>query len=194
MITDIVFFTKLDDFSCTVIEEPLVVFIRCCNFTIVHPSKDNSVHKVTASNTSWRFCSIIFGVGYGSILTHVLQPSSCKYFNAAKRFSRGAAPGSIRSLNDSSSDTNVMPYSFFFDRSTRVLGRIPFVRTEHFYATGIYFFDSSNTHILDFFIPVHKRVGSKAKLYRFYFIFQLWYFFIQKLKVLETRNGDSQSS
>jgi hypothetical protein len=31
-------------------------------------------------------------------------------------------------------------------------------------------------------------------LYRFYFIFQLWYFFIQKLKVLETRNGDSQSS
>lgn len=30
----------------------------------------------TASRISFRFCSIMFGVGYGSILTHVLQPES----------------------------------------------------------------------------------------------------------------------
>ena len=41
------------------------------------------------------YTSMRFGVGYGSILTHVLHPASCNARNAARRSSHEAAPGSI---------------------------------------------------------------------------------------------------
>ena len=61
--------------------------------------------KLIASSISVRSCSIKFGVGYGSMLTHVLQPALCRVRNAWIRSWYGAVFGSNSCLKPSSSDT-----------------------------------------------------------------------------------------
>lgn len=75
------------------------------------------------------------------MLTQVLQPASCKAFNADNLSVIGAAPGSILSLKPSSKDTKVIPYSLSFERSAKAMGRIPFVSTEHLIPASLTFFN-----------------------------------------------------
>ena len=55
---------------------------------------------------------MILGVGYGSMLTQVLKPFSCKYFRLAILSKYGAEPGSFSFRYFSSNEIRVIPYSF----------------------------------------------------------------------------------